>query len=145
MGTLLKDVRTNGRYVVTSRKNKTVKYLVLIKKNVKTVSIPSKIKIGGVTYKVTSVAANALKNNRKVKKVTIGRNIKKIGKRAFYGCKNLKSITIKSTMRRAKTVGNKVFWGISSKAVIKVPKEKLKAYKKLLKSCGFKGKVYGKG
>lgn len=143
VGTILKDVRTNGRYVVTSRKNKTVKYLGLIKKNVKTASISSKVKIGGVTYKVTSVAANALKNNRKVKKVTIGRNIKKIGKRAFYGCKNLKSITIKSTMLRAKTVGNKVFWGINNKAVIKVPKEKLKAYKKLLKSCGFKGKVYG--
>ena len=143
VGTVLKDTKTNSRYVVTSKKKKTVQYLGLIKKNVKTVSIPSAVKIGGVTYKVTSIAANAFKNNKKVKKATIGKNIKKIGKNAFYGCKNLKSITVKSTMLTAKAVGSKAFQGISRKAVIRVPKQKLKAYKKLLKSRGFKGKICG--
>ena len=55
---------------------------------------------------------------------------------AFAGCKNLKSIIIRTPYLTKKSVGAKAFKGISSKAVIKVPKKQLKAYKKLLKTKG---------
>ena len=124
MGTVLKDTKTNSKYVVTSKKSKTVQYSGAIKKNTSTVSIPATVKIDGVTYKVTSIQTNAFRNNKKIKKIIIGSNIKKIGKNAFYGCKNLKSITIRSTKLTEKMVGGNAFKGIDRKAVIKMPKEK---------------------
>ena len=54
----------------------------------------------------------------------------------FYGCKNLKNITIKTTKLTKKRVGSKAFSGIHAKAVIKVPKKKLSAYRKMLKARG---------
>ena len=48
----------------------------------------------GTTYKVTSIAANAFKNNKKISKVVIGNNIVSIGKNAFAGCKKLTSVTL---------------------------------------------------
>ena len=59
-----------------------------------------------------------------------------IGKKAIYGCKNLKNITIKTTKLTKKRVGSKAFSGIHAKAVIKVPKKKLSAYRKMLKARG---------
>ncbi|MDE6626907.1 MAG: leucine-rich repeat domain-containing protein [Lachnospiraceae bacterium] len=107
------------------------------KKAKKTVVIPDTVVYNGVTYKVTSIEANAFKNNKKLESVTIGKNIKKIGKNAFSGCKNLKKITIKSTV--LKTVGKNAIKNIHKKAVIKCPKKQLKKYKKLFKkSTGYK-------
>ena len=110
------------------------------KKKVASVNIPAEVKIGGVTYKVTSIADYAFKNNKKLKKVTIGKNIAKIGKGAFFGCKNLKTIKIKTTLLTKKSVGANAFKKINKKATVKVPKKVRKAYKKLLKAKGVKGK-----
>ena len=68
--------------------------------------------------------------------MVIPSSIEKIGKQAFYGCKNLKNITIKTTKLTKKRVGSKAFFGIHAKAVIKVPKKKLSAYRKMLKARG---------
>ena len=103
------------------------------------ITIPDTITVDGITYKVTSISKNAFKNNKKLKKVTIGKNITTIGANAFYGCKNLKTITIKS--KNLKTVSKNAFKGINSKAKIKVPKSKLTKYKKLLKGKGQKSTV----
>ena len=54
--------------------------------------------------------------------------------RRLYNCKKLKKITVKGT--KLKSVGAKAFKGIHKKATIKVPKSKLKAYKKLMKQKG---------
>lgn len=75
------------------------------------------------------------------KYVSIGENIKVIGKRAFYKCKNLKRIVIKSTKLTSTAIGSKAFYGISKKAKIKVPKNKIKAYKKLLRLKGISRKA----
>jgi hypothetical protein len=115
-GKVLKDTKKNSRYLVTSKKNKTVQYFGSIKKKKSTVFIPDTVKIGGVTYKVTSISADA-----------------------FYGCKKLKSITIQST--KLTEIGENAFESVSGKVTVKVPAAKWKAYKKLLKSCGYKGKV----
>ncbi|MBO4863079.1 MAG: leucine-rich repeat domain-containing protein [Eubacterium sp.] len=124
------------------------------------VTIPATYKYNGVVWKITSIADNAFKNNKKItsvvigdnvktigknafrgckklKKVTIGKSVTKIGAYAFYGCKSLKSIIIKSS--KLKTVGKNAIKKIHKKAVIKVPKKKYKAYKKLFnKKTGFK-------
>lgn len=106
-------------------------------RKVKTVKIPAVVKIDGVSYKVTSVADGALKNYKKLTKVTIGANVTKIGKNAFYGCKKLKTIVIKT--KKLKSVGKNALRGISKNAKIDVPNNKKKEYKKLLKSkTGYK-------
>lgn len=107
---------------------------------------PTKIKIAdsvtvcGTEYPVTAIGELAFSRNVKLKSVTIGANVKTIGKMSFYGCKKLKSITIKTEKLTNKTVGLNAFKGISSKAVVKVPKKKLKSYKKILKKKGINGK-----
>ena len=98
--------------------------------------MPDSIKINGATYKVTSIAKSAFKNNKNLKTIIIPATVRSIGKQAFAGCKNLKSIIIRTPYLTKKSVGAKAFKGISSKAVIKVPKKQLKAYKKLLKTKG---------
>lgn len=161
-GTNLKD-DTGAAYKVTSANGKTpaVQYIAP-KSGVKgTVTVPLEVTIDGVTYKVTSIADNAFKGNKKLKKVvvgsnitsigknafagctsltsiTIGKNVKKIGKNAFTGCKKLKSITIKTKKLTTKTVKKGAFNGISKKVVVKVPKSKYKTYKKLLPAKGLK-------
>ncbi len=166
VGTTIKDSVDKVTYKVTSssKLNPTVEFTAPVNKKAKSVTIPATVKINGITYKVTSIAKNAFKNNNKLTKVTIGKNIttigdrefykctslkkitipskiSKIGKQAFYGCKKLKSITIKTTKLTSKNVGKQAFKGIYAKATIKVPKSKLKAYKKLLKSKGVGSKA----
>ena len=96
--------------------------------------IPATVTINETAYKVTGIADNAFKSSSKLKKVTIGKNITKIGKNAFAGCSKLKTITIKS--EKIKSIGKKAVSKINKKAVIYVPKNKYKAYKKMLKKAG---------
>ena len=126
----------NYKYKVlnSSTKSGTVTLTKPVKKTLKTVKIPATIKIGNYKYKVTEIAKNAFKNNKKLKSVTIGKNVKKIGASAFSGNKALKKITVQSKV--IKTIGKNAFKGINSKAVIKVPKAKLKAYKKTFAKKG---------
>ena len=130
----------NGMYTVTNEKKKTARYDGVAKKSVTTVAIPATVKIGKKTYKVTAIKANALKGNKKIKKLTIGKNVKTIGKNALYGCKNLKTIVIKTTGLTTKSVGKNAFKGLYSKVNIKVPAGKLATYQKLLKTKGVTGK-----
>lgn len=103
--------------------------------NKKTVKVPASVTVNGVKARVTAIGKNAFKKaKKKLTKVVIGANVTTIDKKAFAGCKKLKKITIKS--KRLKSVGKKAFKGISKNAVIKVPKAKRKAYRKLLKNKG---------
>lgn len=101
-------------------------------KNLTTVSVPKN---------VTTIGKNAFKGCAKLTKVTLPSKCTKIGAGAFDGCKKMKTITIKSTKLTSKSVSAKAFKGLSKNVTIKVPKKQLKAYKKLLKKKGFKGKV----
>ena len=130
----------NGKYIITSEKNMTAQYTGVSKNSVTSVNIPSTVEINGQMYKVTSIKANALKGNTKIKKLTIGSNVKTIGKKAFYGCKNLKTIAIKTSNLTSSSIKAGAFKGLNSKAVVTVPKEKLAAYKKILKVKGLTGK-----
>lgn len=101
------------------------------------ITIPDYIMIKGIKCKVTSIEKKALYKGKKLKKITIGKNVQIIADNAFNGCKNLKSITIKSTV--LKKVGKNAIKAIYKKATIKVPKKQYKKYKKLFsKKTGFK-------
>lgn len=114
-------VKKNAAYTVGSLTYKitntsvsgkgTVEVSATNSKTLKSVKIASTVKIGGVSFNVTS-----------------------IGKNAFRNCKNLKVITVSST--KIKTVGTNAFKGIYKKAKIKVPSSKLKSYKKLFAGKG---------
>lgn len=104
----------------------------------KTVTIPNTIKVNGINYKVAEVGANAFKNNKKVKKVTIGANVVKIANKAFNKCPSLRNVIIKTTLLTKKTASKKCFSKVSKKMVIKVPKKVKKSYAKIFK--GFKVK-----
>lgn len=139
-GTKLTDRKTKAVYKVT-KKNATVTYVKTTDTKATTIKIPDKVKIDGITYKVTAIAAKAFKNNKKITTVTIGKNVTTIGASAFQGCKNLKKISISTTALKKKSVGSKAFKGINGKAVIKVPAKKLAAYKKIVKQAGIGSKV----
>lgn len=138
----LKQKVTSGnlKYEVTkvaTNGEGTVKVTGLVKKRVKTVTIPESIEICGGKYKVTTIAANAFKKNTKITKVKIGKSVQNIEKNAFAGCKNLKSVDIKAV--DLKKVGKAAFKGMSKKGVIINPSNKTKKYKKLLKGKYTKG------
>ena len=111
------------------------------KKTKTTLTVPSKVKIGRKNYKVTKLADYAFKGNKKLKKLTLPKNCCYIGTEAFSGCTKLKTLTIKSTKLTAQTVADNAFQGMSKKTVIKVPKSKLKEYKKLFRAKGLSKKV----
>ncbi len=138
------DVISSGgaKYKITDASGKTVTYQKPVKKTVTSVIIPATVKLTGTdgtatAFKVTAVAAGACKGYKKLKTVTIGKNIKTIGKNAFSGCIKLKKIKISTTA--LKSVGKNAMKGIYKKAVITCKKSKKKAYKKLFtKKTGFK-------
>ena len=107
-------------------------------KAARSVTIPATIKAKGITYKVTAIGAKAFNGNKKLKKVTIGANIKKISNNAFFKCKSLKMVTIKSVLLTKKTANKKAFKGVNKKMVIKVPKKVKKAYVKIFKGLKVK-------
>lgn len=94
VGDIIADDASGGSYRVTNvdDDNGTVSFQGLNDKNAKRVVIPDTIKKAGKTYKVTAIADNAFRNNKKLKKVKISNNIITIGKNAFRNCRNLKTV-----------------------------------------------------
>ena len=117
----------------SSKKNPTVAVMKITNKKAKKLTIPSTVKVGGVTYKVTAVASQAFKGNKNLTNIRIGRGITKIGNEAFSGCKNLKKITV--TAGNLTTIRKSAFKGINKKATITVKgtKKAKTALKKQLK------------
>ena len=105
----------------------------------------TKLKKLSIGKNVTTIENQAFSGCTALTAVVIPEKVKKIGTQAFCGDKKLKTITIKTKKLTAKTVGKKAFSDIYAKAVVKVPKIKLNAYKKILKSKGIGSKaVYKK-
>ena len=138
VGTTVKDKTASYKVISADKKQLAVAYTKAIKKNASSVIVPDKIKVNGVTYQVKSIAPKAFANNKKLKKITIGKNVASIGKQAFSGCKKLKKITIKSAKLKSSSIGKNAFKGTAKKLTFKVPKKKYKAYKKFLKKKGNK-------
>ena len=125
-------------------------------------TIPDTVTYNGNVFKVTEISNNALKDNKKVTKIVIGKNVTVIGTRAFSDCTKLKNITIGKNVKIIRTeafkgcrnlknitiqsnklvkIENNIFKGIHPKAKIKVPAKKLKNYQSKLKKKGQKPTV----
>ena len=119
-----------------------VKYVEsAVSANSKSAKVPATVKIGGKTYAVTSIGANAFKGYSKLTSMKIGRNVKRIGAGAFNGCTNLKALTINSKNIQAKNIKG-AFKGSAIKTVY-VPASKVQAYKNVFTKAvtGSKGKI----
>ena len=100
-----------------------------------------KLKTVVIGAKVSAISQKAFYKCTTIKSITIPAKVTSIGKSAFASCKNLEKVTIKTTKLTKSKVGSNAFSGISSKAVVKVPKSKVKAYSKLLKEKGISDKA----
>ena len=114
----------NLKYKVNGKK--TVSCCGISSKTKTTIRIPAAITYSGITYKVTNVANQAFKNNRKLTSVTIGNNVKTIGNYAFYKCRNLKKVTIGTGLT---TIGNHAFCYAQKGCVITIKSKNLKTAK----------------
>ncbi len=143
VNTVITEVTSGANYKVSSNDPNalTVTYIGSTNKKAKTITVPDKVTIDGTTYMVTKIDTAAFKGNTNVTKIVIGKNIASIGKNTFKNCKKLKTIVIKSSKFTTKTVAKGAFKGITKKTVIKVPKKKLQAYKKLFRKKGLSKKV----
>lgn len=104
-------------------------------KNVKSFKIPAMVKLSdGKIYKVTQVNAKAF-TGKKIKIITVGKNVKKLAKNAFAKSKAtklilktklLKKATVKGSLKGSKVKTNQV--KVGSK---KVNKKFVKTYKKI--------------
>ena len=121
-------------YKVTacSKKVKTVT-VIGSKKQLKSITIPATVTYRKMKFKVTEISKNAFKKQKKLTKVTIGKNVTNIGANAFYGDKKLSKVTIKG--KNLKKIGKNAFKKIKKSATFKVPKGKAKAYKNMLKKA----------
>ena len=125
------DSVSGGIYKVTE-KGIAVTYMEPSDKKQTTVTIPATVTIDHITYKVTSVSNNAFKNNKSIKKVTIGSNITTIGKNAFSGCSKLQTVTIG---KKVTTIGEKAFYKNTSLKKIVIPASVKKIGAKAFYGC----------
>ena len=141
----------NLKYRVTA--NQVVTCYGTTNSRVTKISIPSTVRYNGVTYRVTSIWANAFKKKSRLTTVSIGHNVSVIGKNAFYKCKKLKKVTIGTELTqinpgafrgvkkgctitikslKLKKISSRIDQSVS-RMTVRVPKRKYTAYKKLLR------------
>lgn len=98
----------------------------------KRITIPATTTYRNVKYKVTSVADNAFKGDKKLYKVTVGKNVTKIGKKAFYRTPALYKIKIKS--RKLSAIGSKAFAKTKKRCYIRVPDDMYRRYEPMIRA-----------
>lgn len=131
---------TPFRYTVT-KKTDTEREVTVInvdstEKSRKSLNIPDTVTIARKVYKVVGIQKNAFKGMKKLKTVTVGKNIKEIDSNAFRNCKKLTTVKIKS--KNCTFSGKGIWKGTSKKLTVKVPKGSLKKMRKRLKKTGLK-------
>lgn len=107
----------------------------------KTLTIPTTVKIGGKSFRVTAIGTSAISGAKKLTTVKIGANIMTVGAKAFCGCSKLSNVTIFSTKLTTAKTGANAFKGIRSNCRFKVPASRVSAYKKLLRAKGAGPKI----
>lgn len=158
----LENLKCKVKIVSDDVSNPTVSYLGTTSKNTTTVKVPDTVIVDNITYTVTAIADKAFSSNKKIKNVSIGKNVISIGKDAFKNCTKLKNveikstslnkvganafsgdksltkITLKSTKLTKNSIGKNALKGTNKKLVIKAPKNKVKEYQKYFKNKGNK-------
>ena len=131
-GAVNSKVMSGGNtYVITKAASaKAVGTVALAKAaNKKSVKIPSTVTIKGKKYNVTKINAKAFKG-KKIRTITIGKNVKTLSKNAFRGSKATRLI-IKSKKLTKKSVRGSLYKSKIKRAQVKVGKKKInKKYRK---------------
>ena len=131
-----------GTIKILSAKNKTVVFVKA--KNAKSIIVPDIVKINGKTYKVSQINAGAF-TARKIRTVTIGKNVKVIKKKAFSKSKATKLIVKSKLLKKAKVKGSLTGSGIKTVQIKvgskKVNKQYVKKYKKIFTKANAGKKV----
>lgn len=96
------------------------------------VSVPDTVTVNGVTCKVTTIGEGAFAGNKKIKKVTLGKNVKTIGKGAFKNCTSLKSVKFPAGI---KTLSAQAFYNCRKIKQIKLPTSVQTIGKGTFKNC----------
>lgn len=143
--------RKNAVYKIT--KASTAAFVKPTSKKVTSLSIPATIKVNGKKYKITKVAAKACLGCKKLKRVTLGKNITTVGDSAFAQCSKLEEITfginvktigkrvlyndkkikkIRFRSKKLKSIGKKTFYQVPKSVNIEVPTSKVSHYVKLI-------------
>ena len=100
--------------------------------------IPDTITVNGQTVPVTKIADNAFKANKKLTKVTLGKNIKEIGKNAFANCAKLKSV---SGGTNVEVIGDSAFSGCKALKSFTIGAKVNKIGKKAFYKCAALKKI----
>ena len=121
--------------------------------------VPEQIKEGDILYTVTEIGDYALEGNRNLTEVKVGNCVRMIGEAAFMNCKNLKKVSLGTGLntiekkafynckklsklniysRGIRKIGKKAFSKTSGKLAVKIPANKKKVYKKLLRKAGLR-------
>ena len=156
---------TSGKlkYKVTASAKKNVSGKVVVTglspsgKKASSINVKNKISRSGYSYKVTAISSSAFKNSAKLKKVTLGTNMKSIPQNSFSGCKKLASLTApgvtkinqsafrncralkKLTLQKKISVKKGAFKGCKRNIKVTGGSRKIiKANVKKLKKCGYK-------
>ena len=83
-----------------------------------TLNIPSKVRIDGKVYEVTSIGYAAFSNCSNLVSITIPESVTRIGEEAFYNCSELRNITIPESVT---SIGYSAFAYCTSLASITIP------------------------
>jgi len=125
------DKKTGITVSINNKKEATL--TAVDKKKVQgTVTIPNTMKVDGKSCKITAIGKNAFKNQKKLKKVVIGKYVKTIGDNAFSGCDKLQTV---SGGKSITAIGNKAFYKCKKLQKITIPAKVKKIGKSAFYGC----------
>ena len=147
-------------YEVTSDDEDALEVSVIAyNKSSKVLAIPEQVKHAEILYNVTEIGDYALEGDRNLIDVKIGNCVRVIGEAAFMNCKNLKKVSLGTGLntiekkafynckklsklniysRGIRKIGKKAFSKTSGKLTVKIPANKKRIYKKLLRKAGLR-------
>ena len=137
-----KNWTVDNAYYVGKASTGKVTYAGPVNKNTTKITIPPTVTVDGKVCKVTSIKESACKDCKKLKTVTIGKNVTTIGTKAFYNCKKLKTVTIGT---KVKTIGEKAFYKCSALPKVTLPASVTTIKKEAFAKCTKLGSVTIKG
>ncbi len=106
----------SGLLRCTVSSNGTAKLTEFVPEKAK-VTLPGTITANGAKIKLTAIAKGAMKDLKKLTKLTLGKNISTIGAAAFKNDSNLKIVVMPETVTR---IGKNAFKGVSSKVTFRI-------------------------
>ena len=133
---ILKKLRGKLTYTI---KDNTATIISVRDANLRT--IPARIKVGKKKIPVTAILARSFSNMKKLKSLTIGKNMKTIGNNAFVNCSRLKQIRILTRKLTKKGVKSNAFGNTNAYAVVKCPSGLTESYKSILQKRGMPSTV----